>query len=75
MKVPLEHELKHMQLQAMLREHSFPDDEVQYLGEREYTTEYAAHPEFHGQMMHWYLIAGEHEVPVCDIASVDQVDN
>ena len=30
-----------------------------YCGEREYTTEYAAHPEYHGQLMHWYLIAGE----------------
>ena len=45
-----------------------------YCGEREYTTEYSAHPEYHGQIMHWYIIAGEHEVPVCDILSVDRVD-
>ena len=45
-----------------------------YCGEREYTIEYQAHPEYHGHMMHWYLIAGEHEVPVCDIASIDAVD-
>ena len=45
-----------------------------YCGDREYTTEYAAHPEYHGQMMPFYLVAGEHEVPVCDIASVDRVD-
>jgi hypothetical protein len=24
--------------------------------------------------MPWYLIGGEHEVPVCDIGSIDQVD-
>jgi len=46
-----------------------------YLGDREYTTEYQAHPQYHGQMMPWYLVAGEHEVPVCDIASVDRVDD
>ena len=43
---------------------------MQYLGEREYTTEYAAHPEYHGKKMPWYLIGGEHEVPVCDIQDV-----
>lgn len=26
-------------------------------------------------IMPWYLVAGEHEVPVCDIASVDRVDD
>ena len=61
MKVPTQAELTHLQLQAMLRENSFPEGELKYLGERE------------GE--HWYLIAGEHEVPVCDIASVDQVDD
>ena len=25
--------------------------------------------------MPWYLVGGEHEVPVADIASVDQVDD
>ena len=45
-----------------------------YLGDREYTTEYQAHPEYHGEIMPWYLVGGEHEVPVCDIASVDRVD-
>jgi len=24
--------------------------------------------------MPWYCVGGEHEVPVCDIASVDRVD-
>ena len=74
MKVPTQPELTHMQLQAMLRENDIHESELVYCGEREYTTEYAAHPEYHGQFMHWYIIGGEHEVPVCDIASVNQVD-
>tara|TARA_X000001036_G_scaffold431812_1_gene466720 strand:- start:2583 stop:2810 length:228 start_codon:yes stop_codon:yes gene_type:complete len=75
MKVPTQVELQHMQLQAMLKEHCIPESELLYCGEREYTTEYVAHPEYHGQMMHWYIIGGEHEVPVCDIESVDAVDD
>lgn len=61
MKVPTQIELKHLQLQAMLKENSFPDNELMYLGER------------NGE--HYYLIGGEHEVPVSAIESVDQVDN
>jgi len=75
MKVPTQIELQHMQLQAMLKENDIPESELMYCGEREYTHEYQAHPEYHGQMMHWYIIAGEHEVPVCDILSVDRVDD
>ena len=74
MKVPDKVELQHMQLQAMLRENNIHESELLYCGKREYTTEYAAHPEYHGQLMHWYIIGGEHEVPVCDIESVDQID-
>ena len=48
---------------------------MQYLGEREYTTEYAAHPEYHGKQMPWYLIGGQHEVPVCDIQDVQGTDD
>lgn len=59
MKVPTQAELTHMQLQAMLRENSFPSSQLLYLGQRE------------GE--HWYLVAGEHEVPVSDIVSLDQV--
>ena len=47
---------------------------LMYLGEREYTEDYVAHPEFHGMMMHWYLVGGEYEVPICDIQSIDRVD-
>ena len=60
MKVPTKAELTHMQLQAMLRENSFPEDELKYLGERD------------GE--HYYLIAGEHEVPVSAIEDLDQVE-
>ena len=60
MKVPTQAELTHLQLQAMLRENSFPEDELKYLGER------------NGE--HYYLIAGEHEVPVSAIEELDQVD-
>tara|TARA_A100001201_G_C4042805_1_gene187217 strand:+ start:121 stop:315 length:195 start_codon:yes stop_codon:yes gene_type:complete len=61
MKVPTQAELTHLQLQAMLRENSFPDNELMYLGERE------------GE--HWYLIAGEHEVPVSAIEDLTQVND
>lgn len=61
MKVPTQAELTHLQLQAMLRENSFPNNELMYLGERE------------GE--HWYLIAGEHEVPVSAIEDLTQVDD
>lgn len=75
MKMPRQCDLTHMQLQAMLRENHIPESELLYCGEKEYTTEYAGHPEYHGQLMHWYIIGGEHEVPVCDIQSVDRVDD
>lgn len=74
MKVPNKPELTHMQIQAILRENSIPEDQIKYIGDKEYTTHYAAHPEYHGDIMPWYLIGGEHEVPVCDIGSIDQVD-
>lgn len=61
MKVPTQAELTHLQLQAMLRENSFPNNELMYLGERE------------GE--HWYLIAGEHEVPVSAIEDLTQVSD
>jgi hypothetical protein len=75
MKVPTQYELTHLQLQAMLREHNVPETELKYIGERVYPEHFKGHPEFHGMLMHWYLIAGEHEVPVCDIGSVDCVDD
>ena len=74
MKVPSHYELTHMQIQAILREHSIPEDQIKYLGEREYTVQYCSHPEHLGKVMPWYLINNEHEVPVCDIGSIDQFD-
>ena len=73
MKVPTQAELTHLQLQAMLRDHSIPEDQMKYLGERVYTSDYCAHPELHGQKMPWYLIGGQYEVPVCDIQDIDSV--
>ena len=61
MELPDADQLKHLQIQAMLRENEFPEDELKYLGERD------------GQ--HYYLIAGEHEVPVSDIISCDQISS
>jgi hypothetical protein len=75
MQVPTQYELIHLQLQAMLREHNVPETELKYIGERVYPEDFKGHPEYHGQIMHWYLIANEHEVPVCDIGSVDCMDD
>jgi len=74
MNVPTQAELTHLQLQAILREHNIPETEVKYLGDRVYPETFEAHPEYHGQMIPWYLIANEHEVPVCDISSIDCVE-
>tara|TARA_B100000035_G_scaffold285989_1_gene269967 strand:- start:3179 stop:3538 length:360 start_codon:yes stop_codon:yes gene_type:complete len=59
--VPTNSELLHLQLQAILRENDMPPSEIKYLGKRD-----------DGE--HWYLIAGEHEVPVKDIVGVDPVE-
>tara|TARA_B100000902_G_scaffold240702_1_gene227989 strand:+ start:16355 stop:16537 length:183 start_codon:yes stop_codon:yes gene_type:complete len=58
MNAPSDDELKHLQLQAMLRENTFSNKELMYLGERE------------GD--HWYLIGGMHEVPVSEIIDVNE---
>ena len=52
-------ELIHWRLQAMLREHSFPD--LQYLGVR---------PDSIGVNQHWYSIVGN-EVPVDAIEELE----
>tara|TARA_B100001057_G_scaffold149295_1_gene149204 strand:- start:1465 stop:1665 length:201 start_codon:yes stop_codon:yes gene_type:complete len=52
-------ELIHWRLQAMLREHSFPD--LQYLGVR---------PDSIGVNQHWYSIDGN-EVPVDSIEELE----
>ena len=53
MKVPTQEELIHLKIQAAMRENAFPEDQMKYLGEK------AGH--------HWYLVAGEHEVPASSI--------
>ena len=59
--VPTNSELLHLQLQAILRENDMPPSEIKYLGKRD-----------DGE--HWYLIAGEQEVPVIVIVGVDPVE-
>ena len=75
MKVPTQADYTHLQLQAMLRDHSIPEDQMTSLREREYTREFNAHPEYHGQVMPWYLIGGEYEVPVCDIQDIESINS
>ena len=58
--MPTREELLHYRLQAVLREHSFPD--LEYIGERpSYKT---------GNMVHWYRI-GRAEVHVDAITEFD----
>ncbi len=58
--MPTKGELIHWRLQAMLRDHTFPD--LEYLGERpSYKT---------GDNVHWYRI-GAAEVPVDAITELD----
>ena len=54
-------ELIHWQLQAMLREHSFSEDDLAYLGVREDSI---------GMPQHWYSIGGN-EVPVDSIKELE----
>ena len=56
-------ELIHWRLQAMLREHSFPD--LEYLGVR---------PDSIGMNQHWYMI-GDNEVPVDAITELESVED
>ncbi len=60
--MPTKSELMHYRLQAMLREHNFP--ELEYLGVK---------PDSIGVNQHWYRI-GEAEVPVDAITELDNVE-
>lgn len=53
--------LIHHKIQAALRENSFSEDELKYLGERS-----------PGQ--HWYLVAGKYEVNAEEIEEFEQVE-
>tara|TARA_B100000242_G_C42686566_1_gene321534 strand:+ start:38 stop:235 length:198 start_codon:yes stop_codon:yes gene_type:complete len=57
-------ELIHWQLQAMLREHSFSGDQLEYLGVREDSI---------GMPQHWYSIGGN-EVPVDSIEELNSTE-
>ena len=52
-------ELRHLQIQAVLRENAFPESELKYIGliDNEHT----------------YLIGGEHIVPVSEITEFEEV--
>jgi hypothetical protein len=53
MKMPTKSELIHLKIQAAMRENIFAEDQMKYLGIRDDE--------------HWYLVGGEHEVPVSSI--------
>ena len=53
-------ELIHYKIQAAMKKHSFPPNELFYLGERE------------GE--HWYLIEGKHEVQSSLLEDFEVVD-
>lgn len=59
--VPSHGDLIHMKIQAAMRENEFPHNQLMYLGVRE--------------EQHWYLIAGEHEVPVTMLEGFERVDD
>ena len=60
--MPSKSELMHHRLQAILREHNFPD--LEYLGLR---------PDSIGIEQHWYIIGGA-QVPVDAITELDNVE-
>ncbi len=60
--MPSKSELMHHRLQAILREHNFPD--LEYLGLR---------PDSIGIEQHWYRIGGA-QVPVDAITELDNVE-
>ena len=57
-------ELIHWQLQAMLREHTFSGDQLEYLGVRKDSI---------GMPQHWYSIGGN-EVPVDAIEELNSTE-
>jgi hypothetical protein len=54
-------ELIHYKIQAAMRENSWIDEELQYLGKR------SGH--------HWYLINNEHEVTADEIEDFERIDD
>ena len=62
MKVPNKSDLIHFKIQAALREHNVPKEEIEYMGQVSET----------GQ--HMYMIAGEHLVSADQIEEFERVD-
>lgn len=60
MKVPTKSELIHYKIQAAMREHTFSEDQIKYLGEHDET--------------HWYLIDGKHKVSSDQFEDFEMVD-
>ena len=60
--MPSKSELMHYRLQAIMREHTYPD--LEYLGVRKDSI---------GIPQHWYKIGG-HEVPCDSIESLESVE-
>jgi len=51
-------ELMHYRIQALMREHTFAEDQMKYLGIR-------------NDGKHWYLVGGEHEVSVDQFEDIE----
>lgn len=54
-------ELVHHQIQAIMREEHFENDQLMYLGKRD--------------NQHWYLIGGEHEVSADQIENMEEIND
>ena len=61
MKVPSKSDLMHYQLQALMRENTFDEEQMKYLGLRD-------------DGKHWYLFAGEHEVSSDQFEEIELVE-
>jgi len=61
MKVPSKSELMHYQLQALMRENTFDEEQMKYLGLRD-------------DGKHWYLFGGEHEVSSDQFEEIELVE-
>ena len=61
MKVPSKSELMHYQLQALMRENTFDEEQMKYLGLRD-------------DGKHWYLVGGEHEVSVDQFEEFEMIE-
>jgi hypothetical protein len=61
MKVPSKSDLMHYQLQALMRENTFDEEQMKYLGLRD-------------DGKHWYLFGGIHEVSSDQFEEIELVE-